>query len=197
MKRRKNDLPDWYKAKGYLHFDCSRSFEDVESLVTDKESLCKHSYWPFLKSNIITRTYDSNEKKVKKKHRPIMYASHIDAHIYSYFNNKLSKRYENYIEGTLIADCAIAYRKIPRNKEGKGKSNIHFANEVFQYIANKGECIAVCYDVSSFFESLKHKLLKSNIEQVLNIDKLPDYLYSTFKSLTNYSFVEKIMQLNY
>jgi len=191
MKRRKSDLPEWYQTKNYLHFDYQRSFEDVESLVTDKKSLCKHAYWPFLKSNIVTKTYVPEKKKVKEKHRPIMYASHIDAHIYSYFSKKLSKQYENYIEGTPISDSAIAYRKIPRNEDGKGKSNIHFANEVFQYIANKGECVAVCYDVSSFFESLNHNILKKNIEGILSLDYLPEYLYRLFKSLTKYSYVEK------
>lgn len=116
-----------------------------------------------------------------------MYASHLDSHIYAYYAAILQTAYEDKLRQYKIESNPIAYRKID------GKCNIDFANEAFQHIALIENGVAIAADVSDFFGSLDHRILKDRWRQILDIDDetLPDDHYAVFKSITKFSFIER------
>src|SRR5690606_14828177 len=78
----------------------------------------------------------------------------------------------------------LAFRKL-------GKSNIEFAFDAFQKIKAMGNCTAIGYDISGFFDNLDHVLLKNAWYRLLGTDLLPPDHYAVFKSLTKFSQVER------
>lgn len=210
MKKR---TKSWYKPKGYLHFSPklgSSQKEFVKNYIRD--NLDSHNYFPLIhqiltarrykaylneKSQIYRSHFDSIEKKPSKKPRDIFYANHLDAQIYSYFSNEVfGKAYENLLalpENAEISNAVIAYRKIPQNlydKDGAGKCNIHFANELFQEVKKRKNCVVACFDIENFFPSLNHIHLKNSIINLIGQEKFSIKEDRLLRSLTNYSYVE-------
>lgn len=173
--------------------------------------MLSHAFYPLIHQVILTRRYkkidDSiNEKtrahsyfningifKVNSKQRKIYYANHIDSQIYSFYANEiLSIKYEKalkLIPG--LSDCISAYRRIPTLEDSnKNKGNIHFAKDVFDEIKRRQDCVAIAFDISEFFDSIDHEILKKAWSNLLGLDKLPNDHYNIFKSLTNFSYVK-------
>lgn len=185
------------KKRRYLHFDqiinipANRNW--IKSYFSNAaENVPKHSFYPFIKSDIRTpRTkYEkdplSNKTKVilTEKIRPISYSAHFDSIIYSWYSTILTYEYESKLPIWGIKDCVIAYLEI-------GKNNIHFAKDVFDFINSTGECVVLTYDLSSFFDTIDHDILKKQWNTVLGTHKLPNDHYHLYKALTNYTFIEK------
>ena len=181
----------------YPHFDPKINFfKDIEffkSYFANKKNVAQHSFYPFIRMIIETPrfkktdTKDDNGKVIRKiipKPRPLAYAAHFDAFIYSYYSTLLTIRYENKVKEWGIYENVLAYLE-------KGASNIEFAHEVFEYIKTKGECVALAFDISSFFDGLDHEHLKKMWGRVINNPILPDDHFKVYKSLTDYTFVEK------
>lgn len=173
-----------------LNLDNDKIFEKVVQVIKDIKN---HQFLPFIKREEVEIRFRKNEQGVvcrKPKSRPIMYASHLDSHIYSYYNFIIQTKYEKYLETLNIDKNVIAYRKIKLEETGKGKSNIHFAKEVFEHIATKSDCIVITQDITGFFDHLDHGLLKKKICKVVGTDKLDDAFYKVFRSLTSYRYIE-------
>ena len=107
------------------------SLSRAHTLVSDPAEVARHSFWPLIFYEKITRRFDFAEKKARTKKRPIMYASHSDSHLYSYYAYKIREKYESFLRGTPLNTSVIAYRPL-------GKSNIDFANEAFDCITKFG-----------------------------------------------------------
>ena len=59
------------------------------------------------------KTFKNGKVTSNKKIREILYASHLDAHIYSFYNQKLSKKYEEYLtNNSKTSDSISAYRQV-------------------------------------------------------------------------------------
>ncbi len=201
----------WFKPKVYLHFTTQIEQKDkklVEMLVTNPKKVAKHAFFPLLYRPITQRRYKkviNNEGKEIRSHketkdgitkstkkiRPILYATHIDAHIYSYYTELLQRKYETLLATQpQLSDCVLAYRRIPVNDgTDRNKNNIDFAKETFDYIKQRGNCVAIAFDVESFFNNLNHKLLKQAWTKLLGQTSLPSDHYNIYKSITDYSFV--------
>ena len=124
-----------YPSKRYLHIDHILSYtEEVEGYVENPKKISQHGFLPFLK---FTKNYSKflgyKEKKLikKPKTRTIMFASHMDSFIYSYYGDIISRDYNTWALSHGVDECSIAYRN---NK--KGKSNIQFAAESFKELFN-------------------------------------------------------------
>ncbi len=194
----------------YLHFDRfiklldhegNHNRKKIESLRHYFENaitnIPKHSFYPFIKSDIesprITHVVDSKTGKKKplldKKIRPIAYASHFDALIYSWYSFLLTEKYQSQLAAWKIEDCVLAY--LQKNRQ----CNIHFAHQVFGFISNqleiKGECSALAFDLSSYFDNIDHIILKKQWCKVLAQDKLPKDHFKIYQTLTKYSFIQK------
>jgi len=184
------------KTRSYQHIDdivdlnSDRDFNKIVHIIKD---IKKHQFLPFIKrAETVIRFRKNKEGKVQRasKIRPIMYASHADSHIYSYYNFVLLDEYENYLKILNINENVIAYRKVIIEKTKKGKSNIHFAKEVFDYIQTQQECVVITQDIEGFFDNINHGLLKEKICKVKNVSRLDDSFFKIFKSLTKYRYIE-------
>ncbi|ELQ6046719.1 hypothetical protein R2200_002337 [Cronobacter malonaticus] len=178
----------WFRKRGYLHFDKPISLEHALDIVTNPNTVATHSFLPFI--NFTSTTYKAHKDKLTRKiiktpkPREIAYSSHVDSHIYSYYAAILSELYENELVKYGITKNVLAFRSL-------NKSNIEFASEAFKEITIRGNCSAVALDLTKFFDTLNHALLKDAWCRLLATDKLPDDHYAVFKSITNFSKVEK------
>jgi len=137
--------------------------------------------------------YIKTTKRVKRedgqlvpseKNRPICYCSHGDAAIYDHYGSLLSEGYESLLAAHGLSSVVTAFRP------NSGLCNIHFANEVFTWIREKGNCVALAFDIKGFFDHLDHKVLKRQWSVVLGQQYLPADHYAVYKSLTKFAYVE-------
>ncbi len=186
-RERSKDWPEWFEAKGYLHFDRPiRNPEQVRKIVESPADVARHSFLPFIHFQKITRKYKRDDGRFVKKTRPLSYASHLDSLIFRQYCLLLSDSYERKLVAKGIGDSVLAYRRF-----NPPKCNIHFANEAFCFVKDHAPCVAMTFDVKDFFESLDHKRLKQHWKQVLDKCELPPDHYAVFKAVTRYSWVER------
>lgn len=172
-----------YKFKNYPHFDPKIHSKSKHEYISCKSNIESHAFYPFIHYNIEFKKYSSIEGK-KKKNRDIFYSSHIDRYIYQYYSFYLNTEYNKYLKEHNLDNTVTAYRT------NLNRSNIHFASEVFKFIKSKQNVYIIVGDFEKFFDSLGHKNLKSKLAKVVNSVGLENDLYSVFKSLTKYSFIE-------
>ncbi len=189
-------MSDWiFKQKLYPHFDKVLSKKEAIELTKNPKAVASHSFLPFIEKKQKYRRFkkylkakQSQENISYNKIRPIKYAPHKDAQIFSYYRNLISKKYEEKLKEYDLQKNVIAYRKISvTNNVTQGKCNIHFAKEAFDMIVNMKTCIVFTYDISSFFESLNHHFLKIKLLEVLNIKSLPPDYEAVYKALIQYN----------
>ncbi|MET2851012.1 reverse transcriptase domain-containing protein [Vibrio owensii] len=142
-------------------------------------------------------------KYTSYKSREIMYASHKDSLLYSYYSFLLEQHYEAFLEINGISHCVSAFRRVPierrpndsglnLGKAGKSnKCNIDFANDAFSAIKEMNGCYVLASDISGFFDNLDHGILKKNWSRLLGGSSLPPDHYHIYRSLTKYSFIER------
>ncbi len=160
------------KKRRYLHFDrfiqFDKNIEFFKNYFQDAfVNIPKHSFYPFIKCDIISprikhkKNSETGKKKIFKteKIRPIAYASHFDAFIYSWYATVLNHFYLDAIRNEGIEECVLAYI------EKGGKCNIHFAFEAFDFI--KEGHVALAFDLSSYFDGLDHDILKEKWAELL------------------------------
>lgn len=188
-----------FDSKNYLHFDRKRVFNNkTATYVKNPRNITSHSFYPFIRYIKKTDKYYINlenefediidSRPVKSKKRKIMYASHIDNFIYKQYGEELNKFYNEWVEKNHIDENAIAYRS---RLGQRGKSNIDYAAEVINTIQDSGSCYVIIGDFESYFDTLDHNLLKTNLCEVLNVSRLPDDWFKLFQSITQYSYYNK------
>ncbi|MGJ8592836.1 MAG: reverse transcriptase domain-containing protein [Aquaticitalea sp.] len=199
---------DWFKDRGYLHLTNQIKKGDKENVyryVSNSEKVLKHKFTPFILKETKNRRYRFSEDLKKRSHkavddkgqfiantklRPIMYATHIDSHIYSYYSHKIIQpKYETLLKSDAVLDkCVTAYRQIISDDGVRFKYNVDFAKEVFEEIKHRKECAVLAFDIKNFFPSLNHNQLKKIWSDVLGTKSLPKDHYAVFKSITNFSY---------
>ncbi|WHR58747.1 antiviral reverse transcriptase Drt2 [Acinetobacter haemolyticus] len=172
------------RGKSRIHFDTPLDIHSAYSLVSDPDKVSKHWFLPFI-------GFDQSIRKIRKhngltrrisKIRPLRYAANRDGYIYAYYSYLLDKKYESLIKDISLNSSVLAYRSLE-------KSNIDFAKEVFDWISQTQGCNVLTIDLSSFFDTLDHDILKKQWQRVNNVERLSEDHYMVFKSLTNYSFM--------
>lgn len=176
---------DWFRKRGYIHFDAPVGLKKASTVVKNAPEVAKHAFFPLLhyviESYKIFKNEDGEvEKKVKL--RPIAYASHIDSHLYAYYAHLLSSRYEQALSNLGLDANVIAFRSL-------GKSNINFANDAFEEIKSRRSCTAIALDITGFFDNLDHEILKDKWCYLLESDKLPEDHFNVYRSITKFSKV--------
>jgi len=202
------EFEDWFKIKKYPHIGKPITIKDynrVKMYVNNPDKIKIHSFLPFIHKTLLKRKFRANKDITNKnpsgkrqrfkddpKNRPIFFASHIDAMIFSKYNSILIDAYEKHIENKPFNESIVAYRKIPvvKGKEGN-RCNIDFTKTTFEYIkANQDKDLSVIVaDITSFFDNLNHKILKKKWAEVLNEPTLPPDHFNLFKSLTRIKYV--------
>lgn len=204
---RKRPEKSWFRPKAYEHFTKRLGKKDrgfVHAYVSNQRSVSNHAFLPLIHTCIRERKFKKlddgsrSHRELKNgvikstaKKRQIYYATHLDSQIFSYYSNKvLGPKYEALLkEDSELDKCVLAYRKI-KDENGKGKGNVHFAKEVFDYIKTQDKCTAMAFDISKFFDSLNHKLLKQIWSRLLKKKSLPKDHFNLYKALTRFHFVE-------
>lgn len=188
MLHKNEELPSWYRQRRYIHFDEPLSFQKSEKLVTCPDEVARHAFWPLIRFKVDTLKIrqDKSTGKIitKEKQREISYAAHSDSQIFSYYCQMLSKAYENKLSTLKLSDSVLAFRSL-------GKNNIHFAKLAFDTIKAKGECTAIAFDITKFFDTLSHRLLKRRWKELLGVDELPPDHFAVFKALTKFSVTDR------
>ena len=203
------DKEDWFKIKKYPHIGrpiTNKNYNRVKIYVNNPDKVRIHSFLPFIHKTILKRRFRADVNKLKSnpsgkrrrindkpKERSIFYASHLDAMIYSKYNNILIDAYEKYIEDKPFNESIVAYRKIPIIKGKKGnKCNIDFTKTAFEYIKRNQErkLTVIVADITSFFDNLNHNILKKKWAEILLESTLPPDHYNIYKSLTRIKYVE-------
>ena len=185
-----------FKIKKYPHFDPYFNFpkekERLHKIVGDPtgRAVAAQPFLPLVKILVKTPRYRYQEEdgsySLETKIRPISFASHFDGYIYGFYSFGLNEIYQKYIKDHGFDKSVLAYRS-----DLNGKCNIQFAKEVFDEIKLRGECTAIALDIKGYFDSIDHNLLKEMWCKVLGIKSLPIDHYKIFRSLTNYSYVNK------
>ena len=73
----------------------------------------------------------------------------------------------------------------------RGKCNIHFAKDAFDAVSTLGDCCAVALDISGYFESIDHGVLREVWCRLLGVDKLPADHAHVFRAITRYAVVDR------
>ena len=174
----------------YPHFDVENTDKSICIKIADPNYIKKHRFYPFIRRITVAgwRKNDAGKYKVKERH--IMFGSHLDSHIYEYYSGLVGELYESYIKDLPCNSSIIGYRRI-RVNENAG-NNIVFAANLFSQIQNLKSGTLLCFDVLSFFDNIKHDILKEKWIQIINKQglSLPKDHFQIFKSITNYSYVE-------
>jgi hypothetical protein len=204
---------NWFKPKAFTHLTQKLSQEDgewIKNYVSEYKNIKEHKFYPLIHKTIAVRrfkksrdkkgaelkrhyTIENGKKKSNVKYREIFYPNHLDAHIYSYYTHKiLEPLYEVELKKTTsLNNSILAYRRIPLPDNTRCKCNIDFANDVFEEIKNsKGSIAVLALDISKFFDSLDHKILKKSWTNLLGRKDLDEDHYNIYKSITNFSYVE-------
>jgi len=208
MKENLSNHKDWFKDRGYLHLTNRINKADKNKVlhyVSNLEKVRKHRFSPFILRQTSDRRYKYSENLERRSHkavddrgeissntkvRPIMYATHIDSHIYSYYSHKIIQpRYEAILKRQSLLDESItAYRQIENDDLVRYKYNVDFAKDVFNEIKRREDCCVLAFDIKNFFPSLDHQQLKKVWSELLGTKSLPKDHYAIFKSITNYSY---------
>ena len=176
--------------KRYPHFDKNLPLEEAQAIAADPQRVAANPFFPFLKYTKAWKPYRPTGKPTKE--RAIRYASRRDAYIFARYRHLLAQRYEAELCRLDIADCPIAYRKIPLSEgESSGKCNINFAQDAFDCILAMKQCCVVALDITSYFESLDHALLQDLWCRMLGVTELPPDHAAVFRAITRYAVVDR------
>lgn len=183
-------MPEFvHRPRGYIHLDLPMNREAAELLATTPEKVTKHRFHPFISYPVetqkVAKTPDGHVYRKEPKIRIIAYAAHRDSHIFAHYGDILSERYETVVRERGLHDCITAFRSLD------GRRNIHFANEVFEFIRQTDSCAALAMDVTDFFGNLDHAKMKAAWSSIIQQDRLPDDHFAVFKAITKYCHVDR------
>lgn len=178
------------QLKHYPHFDRAISLKEATALACDPARVSRHAFYPFIRYIQKWNKYATPGVPHKKKERPIRYAARADAYIFSKYRFDLSEKYEELLASYGISESVLAYRRV-KDASGAGKSNIEHSFDAFSAIRNLGNCYVLSLDISSYFESLDHEIIKRVWCRLLNVEKLPGDHFKVFRAITRYSVIDK------
>ena len=182
-------IPFQFRPRGYLHFDAPVSQAFAQQNATDAAAVARHAFYPFILHPVVTR-------KIKKragggvevkppKVRPIAYAAHLDSHLYAHYGAILEHCYEPALRQRGLHEVVTAFRSL------SGRSNVHFANEAFEFIRSQDTCFVLASDISDFFNQLDHRQLKRAWARLIETPHLPADHYAVYKAITRYCTVDR------
>jgi RNA-directed DNA polymerase len=182
-------IPFTYRHRPYIHFDLPLSTSAAESLATSPERVTQHAFFPFIFSVVEARKIGPLEAggflPKPPKRRTIAYAGHADSHIFAHYSDIIRSRHEAILAERGLTRCVTAFRELD------GHSNIHHAREVFDFIASHPSCSSLAMDVSDFFGTLDHTLLKQAWCDCMGERRLAPDHFAVFRAITRYCQIEK------
>ncbi len=182
-------VPEWYKQRGYPHFDRPLTPRQAMMTVGDPNRIASRAFLPFITFDVCQRRYKKmadGERALDVKRRTVAFASHTDSCIFSYYAHLLRPAYEGQLHMRGLHHNVTAYRRFRPSK-----CNVHFAGEAFEEIERRGPCVAVAIDIEKFFDTIPHAALKRAWCQMLGVDRLPPDHFAVFKAVTRWARVDR------
>lgn len=174
------DAPEWFRPRGYMHFDVPVGVSFAKSI---SRKLVRENGWsPLIHYMKEDKRYKPLDHKTIKKPRPIMYASHRDACILALYSYRLSKLLDRWYKQHGLHDSVVAYRSL-------GKGNYDFARRVQDYVQAHENLTVMCFDVTGFFDNLEHEMLKRRLKLILKVTDLPEDWFKVYRYVTKYRYV--------
>lgn len=174
--------------KRYFHFDRFVSPALAEKLANDPLYVAKHSFYPLIRFHETWTKYRKEGKPRKRKVRPLRYAAHLDAAIFAKYRAELATLYEVELARRNLTEVPVAYRRI-LDQNGKAKSNIEIARDVFASARRLRDCVVTVVDIKSYFESLDHANIGKQWSSLIGGALPPDHR-SVYRAVTKYSVVD-------
>ncbi|WP_283196530.1 antiviral reverse transcriptase Drt2 [Rhizobium sp. BT04] len=171
----------WFAPRGYRHFD-RQVGQSFAKKVLQPDFVEAHSFSPLIHYVKSEKRYKPKVHKTRLKDRAIMFASHRDACVLSCYAWLLNHRLEAAYASHEIDENVIAYRSL-------GKGNYHFASDVYRYARSNAPVAILAYDVTKFFDTLDHRLLKTRLRRLLGVENLPESWFKVFRFMTKFRFV--------
>lgn len=178
------DLPAWYRARAYAHFDRPPRASDAIAIAQDPARVARHPFLPLVlrPKSVSSRQPTASGRQWKTKKRPIGYVAHQDAHIQARYAADLHDRLEKLYEEP-FGSAVLAYRSIDK------KCNIDFAAEVFDELSYRGNADVLALDVEGFFDNVNPEKLKQRWCALLQTMWLPDDHHAVLRSVTTESAI--------
>lgn len=176
------------KERRYKHFDLPLTNSERVQAIDFSHEGTPHRFLPLLGFSDEARRYVRNAagvREIKVKKRPIRFAGHADAAYLQAYAEYLNKFYEQSLDHDGISGSVLAYRK-------GGGTNIHHAKALFDEIQSRGNCTVFVMDISKFFDSIDHMLLRDEIAGLLSVTRLEGHHATVWKNITRYSWVETV-----
>lgn len=203
QKKFKASNAKWKKAYTHFSFPFTK-FEDIIALkwfLLDPDKIKNYDFLPLLsffqKTPIFQKRvkWSSELKREGWKHRPLMYADHLDSLIYSWYSFLLSHYYEKKLSEYELTQVVSAYRR-----DSKKRTNVSIAKEMFDFISTcppDKNWDVLLFDVEKFYDTLDPVLLKKRWASLFSDYKLSEDQYSVFRSVTEYWVVLKSDMLSF
>jgi len=177
---------DWLKPRHYQHFDRPVN-EAFAKKAMNSAVVSQHAFSPLIHYTKVETRYKkclkTGIREIIQKERPIKYASHRDACILSYYAHRINQALEVQYKVIGISDNVIAYRKL-------GQANYNFAAEAMSFAEENSPVIILAFDITSFFDTLDHGLLKRRLKNLLGVHELTDDWYRVFRSITRFHYID-------
>jgi len=177
---------EWFKPRRYRHFDLPVN-EAFARKALNPTVVSKHAFSPLIHYTKIEKRYKKcpkiGKRTVTTKQRPIKYASHRDACILAYYAHQMNHALDEHYKATGIGDSVIAYRAL-------GRANYDFAAEAMGFALAHAPVMIMAFDVTSFFDTLDHRLLKKRLKALLKVSELSDDWYKVFRFITRFHYVD-------
>ena len=178
--------PKWLKSRHYRHFDLPVNEAFVRKVV-DPAWVSRHVFSPLIHYTKTEKRYkkcpETGLRTITSKQRSIRYAAHRDACILAYYAYQINQGLKSYYDAIGISDSVIAYRTL-------GLANYDFAAEALAFAQAHAPVMILAFDVTSFFDTLDHDLLKKRLKILLKFTKLPDHWYKVFRFITRFHYVD-------
>ena len=85
--------------------------------------------------------------------------------------------------GKPFDSSVLAYRRLG------GACNVDFAVNAFSAISREAPCLALKFDLTAFFDTLRHEDLKAGWCRVIGEPRLPPSEYQVYRAVSRYSYV--------
>lgn len=182
----------WFRPRGYKHFDApvGDAFADK---ACDPAFVENHAWSPLIHyvkrvKRFKPKWSDDGKTRLKGetvfKLRDIMFASHRDACILAKYASDICDKLDAHYKSSGLHQNVIAYRRL-------GRANYHFSADAYRFAKEHGECVILCFDITSFFDNLNHAILKDRLKRLLGVAELPDDWFAVFRHATKFRRVER------
>lgn len=173
---------EWFRQRTYRHLDLPVGVPFLKKAM-NPAYVATHSFSPLILRPDKQLRYKPRLHKTTVKTRPIMYVSHRDAAIFSWYSSMLSERLEVAYRANHLSEKVVAYRSL-------GKANFHFASDAYQFACSHIPCVIMAFDVTGFFDNLSHSRLRRRLKEILAVTELSTDWFAVLQASTNFSFIE-------